>query len=89
MATFTVGKPIRTNTPGISVDADMLPVGIHRFRLEVVGANGAMSVGDERLIEVVDRKVLALQPARVMAAKRPGAATSASRATTRKPRSKK
>jgi hypothetical protein len=89
MATFTVGKPIRTNTPGISVDADMLPVGIHRFRLEVVGANGVMSIGDERLIEVGDGGPIDVPPAKIMAAKRLGAVTTIRPAATRKPRSKK
>ena len=35
MATFTRGRPVETTTPTVVVDAG-LPVGSHRFQLEVV-----------------------------------------------------
>ena len=43
MARFAVGQPIRTAEPTIAVDAG-LPVGRHRFQLEVIDSAGQRSV---------------------------------------------
>ena len=51
MARFVVGTPQVTREPTITVDAG-LPVGRHRFRLEVVDASGQRSAPDDAIIEV-------------------------------------
>ena len=51
MARFVVGTPQITREPTITVDAG-LPVGRHRFRLEVVDASGLRSAPDEAIVEV-------------------------------------
>ena len=51
MARFVVGTPQITREPTITVDAG-LPVGRHRFRLEVVDASGLRSAPDQAIVEV-------------------------------------
>ena len=51
MARFVVGTPQITREPTITVDAG-LPVGRHRFRLEVVDATGLRSAPDQAIVEV-------------------------------------
>jgi hypothetical protein len=51
MARFVVGTAQITREPTITVDAG-LPVGRHRFRLEVVDASGLRSAPDEAIVEV-------------------------------------
>ena len=51
MARFVVGTPQITREPTITVDAG-LPVGRHRFRLEVVDATGLRSAPDEAIVQV-------------------------------------
>ena len=51
MARFVVGEPQTTREPTIVVDAG-LPVGRHRFRLEVVDSNGLRSAPDDAIVEV-------------------------------------
>jgi hypothetical protein len=51
MARFVVGTPQVTREPTITVDAG-LPVGRHRFRLEVVDASGLRSAPDQIVVEV-------------------------------------
>jgi len=65
MAKFVQGKPQMTGTPTIDVDAGSLPMGSHRFRLQVVGASGKSSAADEVVIEVAER---APDPDRIIAA---------------------
>ena len=51
MARFVVGEPQITREPTIVVDAG-LPVGRHRFRLEVVDSAGLRSKPDDALVDV-------------------------------------
>ena len=51
MARFVVSTPQITREPTITVDAG-LPVGRHRFRLEVVDATGLRSAPDQAIVEV-------------------------------------
>ena len=51
MARFVVGTPQTTREPTITVDAG-LPVGRHRFRLEVIDASGLRSAPDHAIVEV-------------------------------------
>jgi hypothetical protein len=51
MARFAVGTPQITREPTITVDAG-LPVGRHRFRLEVVDASGLRSAPDDAIVDV-------------------------------------
>ena len=51
MARFVVGTPQITREPTITVDAG-LPVGRHRFRLEVIDASGLRSAPDHAIVEV-------------------------------------
>ena len=51
MARFAVNRPITTSEPTVTVDAG-LPIGRHRFRLEVIGAAGSRSAPDEAIVEV-------------------------------------
>jgi hypothetical protein len=51
MARFAINEPIVTGEPTIVVDAG-LPVGRHRFRLEVVDTAGQVSRPDEAIVEV-------------------------------------
>jgi hypothetical protein len=53
MTTFVVGRPVTTETPTVIVDAG-LPVGRHRFRLEVFGSTGSVSVPAEAVVQIVD-----------------------------------
>ena len=53
MARFIVGQPIATDTPSITVDAG-LPMGGHRFQLEVFDAAGNRSVPDVATVAVRD-----------------------------------
>jgi hypothetical protein len=48
---FTVGRPVRTRTPRVTVDAGLAP-GRHRFRLEAVAPDGRVSPPDEVLVTV-------------------------------------
>jgi hypothetical protein len=54
VATFVIGQPISTQVPTISVDAG-LPVGRHRFQLEVVTSDRRVSKADVAEVEVVRR----------------------------------
>ena len=60
MATFTVGKPITTKEPTVTVDAG-LPVGLHRFQLVVVDDAGNRSEPDVAVVSV-QRLVTPLPP---------------------------
>ncbi len=51
MAKFVVGRPLTTRESSVVVDAG-LPVGIHRFQLVVIGANGVASKPDQVLVQV-------------------------------------
>jgi hypothetical protein len=51
MARFEARTPITTREPTIAVDPG-LPVGRHRFRLEVIDAAGQRSAADEAVVEV-------------------------------------
>jgi hypothetical protein len=51
MARFVAGTPITSREPTMVVDAG-LPVGRHRFRLEVVDSTGRRSVADDAIVEV-------------------------------------
>ena len=51
MATFTIGRPVNTREPAITVDAG-LPVGSHRFQLEVVDTAGNRSKPDIAVVAV-------------------------------------
>jgi len=51
MARFVVGTPQITREPTITVDAG-LPVGRHRFRLEVIDASGLRSAPDQVIVDV-------------------------------------
>lgn len=51
MANFELGKPVVTAEPSVVVDAG-LPVGQHRFRLEVLTDTGQRSPPDEALVQV-------------------------------------
>ena len=51
MARFVVGEPHITREPTIVVDAG-LPIGRHRFRLEVVDSAGLRSAPDDALVDV-------------------------------------
>jgi hypothetical protein len=51
MARFVAGTPQITREPTIVVDAG-LPIGRHRFRLEVIDAAGRRSAPDEAIVEV-------------------------------------
>lgn len=51
MAKFSVGKPITTTTAAVLVDAG-LPIGNHRFQLEVIDSSGLRSQADIRVISV-------------------------------------
>ena len=56
MATFSVGQPITTKTSTITVDAG-LPVGSHRFQLEVTDNAGNRSKADVAVV-TVQREVI-------------------------------
>ena len=51
MARFVVGTPQVTREPTIVVDAG-LPVGRHRFRLEVLDSTGLRSRPDDAIVDV-------------------------------------
>ena len=51
MARFVVGTPQITREPTITVDAG-LPIGRHRFRLEVIDATGLRSAPDDAIVDV-------------------------------------
>lgn len=51
MARFVVNTPITTREPSVTVDAG-LPIGRHRFRLEVIDAAGLRSRPVDAIIEV-------------------------------------
>jgi hypothetical protein len=51
MARFVVNTPIATPAPTVTVDAG-LPVGRHRFRLEVIDTAGLRSRPDETIVEI-------------------------------------
>jgi hypothetical protein len=51
MARFAVRTPITTREPTIVVDAG-LPIGRHRFRLEVIDAAGRRSAPDDAVVDV-------------------------------------
>ena len=63
MATFTVNQPIVTREPAITVDAG-LPIGRHRFRLEVTDTAGLVSKPMEVIVTV--RRPLILDPGTVV-----------------------
>jgi hypothetical protein len=51
MARFVAGTPITSREPTMVVDAG-LPVGRHRFRLEVFDSAGRRSAADDAIVEV-------------------------------------
>ena len=51
MARFVAGTPQITREPTITVDAG-LPVGRHRFRLEVIDSSGLRSAPDQAIVDV-------------------------------------
>lgn len=51
MARFAVNTPITTREPAVTVDAG-LPIGRHRFRLEVIDAVGRRSAPSDAIVEV-------------------------------------
>jgi hypothetical protein len=81
MTTFAVGKPVTTDTSSVTVDAG-LPVGLHRFRLEVVDSAGKTSAPNEVVVQVVNTTT----PVRLG---EPGGATKPARKTESKTRSKR
>lgn len=56
MARFEPNVPIKTTEASVEVDAG-LPVGRHRFRLEVSGASGGSSAPMDIVVEVVAQPV--------------------------------
>jgi hypothetical protein len=54
VATFVIGQPISTAEPFITVDAG-LPVGRHRFQLEVVTSDRRVSKPDFAEVDVIRR----------------------------------
>ena len=56
MARFVVGQPITTTVPIIDVDPG-LPVGRHRFQLEVMDADRNVSRADVAEVEIVDFRI--------------------------------
>lgn len=52
MARFVLGRPLTTEVPTVVVDAGLLPVGVHRFRLVVVDDSGQSSAPDEVVVAV-------------------------------------
>lgn len=81
MTQFVVGEPVTTEKPFVDVDAGM-PVGLHRFRLEVFGASGQISAPSELVVQIVADTSAPLRLSR------PATLTTASTAS-RKTRSKK
>ena len=59
MASFTIGKPVTTDTSEVVVDAGLKP-GLHRFRLVVVDDTGAASAPDEAVVQVGEEAVAPL-----------------------------
>ena len=57
MATFTIGVPISTTEPVITVDAGLKP-GVHRFQLEVVTSDRRVSKPDFADVEVIERRII-------------------------------
>jgi len=51
MARFAINTPITTREPTVTVDAG-LPIGRHRFRLEVIGAQRRPSTPNDAIVEV-------------------------------------
>lgn len=62
MAKFAPGVPQTTKVPQVSVDAG-LKVGMHRFRLVIVGEVGGESPPDETLVQVVNPHDFGIAPA--------------------------
>lgn len=56
MARFEPNVPVKTAEPSVEVDAG-LPVGRHRFRLEVSGASGGSSAPMDIVVEVVEQPI--------------------------------
>lgn len=56
MARFEPNVPVKTAESSVEVDAG-LPVGRHRFRLEVSGASGGTSAPMDIVVEVVEQPV--------------------------------
>ena len=63
MARFAVGQPITTTVPRIDVDPG-LPVGTHRFQLEVITADGRVSPPDVASVRIVRLVLDPLNPIR-------------------------
>jgi hypothetical protein len=59
MATFRIGQSIKTDVPGIEVDAG-LPLGRHQFRLVVVNDAGRESLPVQALVDI--RRLLVVDP---------------------------
>jgi hypothetical protein len=57
LATFTIGVPISTTEPVITVDAGLKP-GVHRFQLEVVTSDRRVSKPDVADVEVIERRII-------------------------------
>jgi hypothetical protein len=51
MTRFDINAPIATREPNVTVDAG-LPIGRHRFRLEVIDAVGSRSTPNDAIVEV-------------------------------------
>jgi hypothetical protein len=56
MTAFAIGTPVITREVTITVDAG-LPIGRHRFRLEVIDAADRRSAADEEIVEVQGRVI--------------------------------
>lgn len=61
MAQFSVGRPITTDTPAVTVDAG-LAVGRHRFSLVVMDGTGLASRVADELVVQVQRLVVPERP---------------------------
>jgi hypothetical protein len=57
MAQFQVNRPIRGVDPTIVVDAG-LPLGLHRFRLEVIDSAGLWSAPSEVVVAVSETRIV-------------------------------
>ena len=51
MARFDINAPITTREPTVTVDAG-LPIGRHRFRLEVIDGQGRRSTPHDAIVDV-------------------------------------
>ncbi|TAH45624.1 MAG: hypothetical protein EYC67_10565 [Betaproteobacteria bacterium] len=61
MVAFVVGRTVKTAEPVVTVDAG-LPIGVHRFQLEVLTADGRRSAAE--VVQVSVQRLLVLDPLR-------------------------